>query len=307
MSLLRPRWWLSPRELEDRGLKRCEHCEQLLPASVSRCRRRTCLGYSETWARDTMRKIRENLRAYDGLVCMCTLTAPGEALGLVWDRESCSHSPDVTCGAKRGCRVIPGAAALWNEKSRTYWRELNRVCKLRADRAVKRLGHEYKGGLLMYEWELQKRGVWHVHFVLGMETAVERAWAVEYVKAMRELGPSKLFGYVDAKPLHSPQPAERAAGYLSKYLAKWNQDGSFEVSETVKTAGRSLLNYVSRRLTAKSGVTMRVLRQVRIAWGVAAGLFAGRRTRPVRAAVRLVPTRKVDDPCARALKGAERR
>ena len=39
----------------------------------------------------------------------------------------------------------------------------------------------------------------------------------------------------------------------------------FEVTETVKTAGRSLLNYVSRRLTAKSGVTMRVLCDVRIA------------------------------------------
>ena len=25
-----------------------------------------------------MRKIRENLRAYGGLACMCTLTAPGE-------------------------------------------------------------------------------------------------------------------------------------------------------------------------------------------------------------------------------------
>jgi hypothetical protein len=125
----------------------------------------------------------------------------------------------------------------------------------------------------MYEWELQKRGVWHLHFVLGMDTPVERAWAFEYVKAMRELSPSKLFGFVDAKPLRSPQPAEKAAGYLSKYLAKWNEDGSFEVTETVKAAGRSLLNYVSRRLTAKSGVTMRMLRQVRIAWAWREGLL----------------------------------
>jgi hypothetical protein len=123
--------------------------------------------------------------------------------------------------------VLAAAAALWNEKSRGYGRELNRFCKLRADRAVKRLGHEYKGGLLMYEWELQKRGVWHLHLVLGMETPVEQAWACEYVKAMRELAPSKLFGFVDAKPLRSLQPAEKAAGYLSKYLAKWNEDGSF--------------------------------------------------------------------------------
>ncbi len=118
----------------------------------------------------------------------------------------------------------------------------------------------------MYEWELQRRGVWHLHFVLGMETAVERVWAFAYVQALRELAPSKLYGYVDAKPLHSPQVAERAAGYLSKYLAKWREDGVLEVSETVKAAGRTLLTYVSPKLTARTGVTMRVLRQVRIVW-----------------------------------------
>jgi len=213
-----------------------------------------------------MRKIRENLRAYQGLVSMCTLTAPGQDAGLVWDRQACLHGAGETCTGRRGCKVLPAAAEAWNDMSRNWWRELNRVAKLRADRAVKRLGHDYRGGLLMYEWELQSRGVWHLHFVVGMETAIERAWAFEYVNAMRELAPSKGFGYVDAKPLHSPQVAERAAAYLSKYLAKWNKDGSFEVTETVKTAGRSLVNYVSRKLTAKSGITMRVLRDVRIAW-----------------------------------------
>jgi hypothetical protein len=73
--------------------------------------------------------------------------------------------------------------------------------------------------------------------------------------------------------LQSPQAAEKAASYLSKYLAKWTEDGAFEVTETVKTAGRSLVNYVSRRLTAKSGVTMRVLRDIRIAWAWREGLL----------------------------------
>jgi len=213
-----------------------------------------------------MRKIRENLRTYGGLVAMCTLTAPGEELGLVWDREQCTHPGGVRCSGKLGCRVVGGAAEMWNERSRGWWRELNRRAKLRADRAVKRLGSDYRGGLLMYEWELQRRGVWHLHFVLGMETAVEQAWAFEYVAALRELGAVWCFGFVDAKPLRSPQPAERASGYLSKYLAKWKEDGSMEVTETVLAAGRTLLNYVSRKLTAESGITMRVLRDVRLAW-----------------------------------------
>lgn len=155
--------------LEARGYKRCEDCGGVLPLNVSRCRRRRCPGYSPTWARDTMRKIRENLRTYGGLVAMCTLTAPGEAAGLVWDRENCTHPAEVRCDGKKGCKVVPAAAELWNEKSRAWWRELNRRAKLRADRAVKRLGYEYKGGLLMYEWELQRRGLWHLHFILAMD------------------------------------------------------------------------------------------------------------------------------------------
>jgi hypothetical protein len=98
------------------------------------------------------------------------------------------------------------------------------------------------------------------------KTGVERAWAIEYVRAMRELAPAKGFGFVDAKPLHHPEPAERVGRYLSKYLAKWNPDRTMEITQTVTAAGRTLLNYVSRTLTARSGVTMRRLRDVRIAW-----------------------------------------
>ena len=109
------------------------------------------------------------------------------------------------------CKVVPAVAEVWNERSRGWWSELNRVCKQRADRAVRRQGLDRKGGVLLYEWELQTRGVWHLHFVLGMETAWERVWALEYVKAMRELAPKYGFGFVDAKPLRSPEPAERVA------------------------------------------------------------------------------------------------
>ena len=98
--------------LEERGYKKCEDCGGLLPVSVSRCRRRRCPGYAPTWARDTMRKIRENLRAYGGLVAMCTLTAPGEEAGLIWDREQCTHTGGVRCSGKLGCRVVAGAAGV---------------------------------------------------------------------------------------------------------------------------------------------------------------------------------------------------
>jgi len=138
---------------------------------------------------------------------------------------------------------------------------------------VKRLGHDEKGGLLLSQWDLQKRGVWHLHFVLGLETAVEKVWAYEYVAAMRELAPRKGFGFVDGKPLRRPEPAERTANYLSKYLAKWKNDGSCEVTETFLAAGRSYLNYVNRKLTARSRCTMRNLRMARTRWAWLSGLI----------------------------------
>jgi len=221
-----------------------------------------------------MRKIRENMLTYGGLASMLTLTAPGEAAGLIWDRARCKHPDSEKCDGKiKGCRVEPHVAAIWNERSRGFWSQLNRVCKQRADRRVSDLGHDFKGGVLLYEWELQGRGVWHMHFVVGLETAVERVWAIEYVKAMRMLGPTYCFGFVDAKPLSSPEAAERAAGYVAKYLAKWRDDGTLEVSETVMAAGRTVLTYVSRRLTQRSCCTMRTLRNARVVWAWLSGLI----------------------------------
>src|SRR4029079_6759507 len=111
------------------------------------------------------------------------------------------------------------------------------------------------------------------HFVVGLETDIERHWAYEYVKAMRELGPKYFFGFVDAKPLRSPQPAAQCAGYVSKYLVKRAGDGSFAVTETVQAAGRQLLTYVSLRLMAKTLCTMRMLRLMRVAWAWRSGLI----------------------------------
>ena len=270
---LNPDYNSDERALRERGYARCEHCLHTYPVPAGRCRRRTCPGYSGLWARDTMRKIRTNLEEYGGLAVMLSLTAPGEDMGLVWDRTVCTHSRSEKCSGPKGCRVDSRAAEIWNVYSRSGWSELNRICKQRADRVLKRLGHDGKGGVLLYEWELQDRGVWHLHFVLGMETAVERVWAFEYSKAMRLLGPAKGFGFIDLHPLRNPQPATKVGSYLAKYLAKWRADGTLEVSETVKSAGRTLVNYVSRRLTRSSGCTMRSLRMLRVAWAFREGLI----------------------------------
>lgn len=153
---------------------------------------------------------------------------------------------------------------------------------------------------------MSKRGLWHLHFVLGLENAVERVWAYEYVTAMRELAPRYGFGFVDSKPLRRPERAERIAGYVSKYLAKWEEDGSCVVTETVLAVGRSYLNYVSRKLTAKSGCTMRNLRIARIVLGVALRAHRGSGARSVGRVGRRVSTGWSAGPGAGALNPDER-
>lgn len=79
------------------GWRTCTDCGRKLPDFVSRCRRRTCPGYAQTWARDTLRKLRENLRAYGGKAAMLTLTAPGRR------RSRCRGSRPLL--AFGGCRL----------------------------------------------------------------------------------------------------------------------------------------------------------------------------------------------------------
>jgi hypothetical protein len=108
------------------------------------------------------------------------------------------------------------------------------------------------------------------------------------------------FGFVDSRPLNAPQPAEGVGSYLSKYLAKWQPDGTMEVTETVRSAGRSLLSYVSRKLTAKSGVTMRAPgRACRL--GLAGRADPGPGGRSVPAAGCALPPRAAERTRSRAI------
>jgi hypothetical protein len=174
-----------------------------------------------------MREIRVNLDEYGGLIAMVSLTAPGEDAGLVWDRSLCRHPAGERCdGKQKGCKVDTRASAVERAVAGLVEPAEPRG-EAAVDRATKRRGARTKGGFRTYDWELQGRDVWHLHIVLGMETPIERAWAFEYVRALRELGARCGYGWVDAKP------------------------GSLEVSVTVKSARRTLLTYVSRKLTAR--------------------------------------------------------
>lgn len=236
-------------------------CGRPIPEEVRRCSARTCPEYAPTWARDTRRRLMENLRIVP-LTVMFSVTAPGSDL-YPFDPRFCSHRPVTRCSGAIGCRVAPEVAAAFNRKAGEWWTQLHRAAKLRADRQT---GH--KGKLLVRVWEKQKRGLAHVHGVVAVGTPVERAWAKAYVEALADLAPRYGFGYVDRwhKVGRRFWPGTQAGAYLSSYFAR-NGGGKPAITENVLAGDLPrLVVFVGSHLTQRTGCTMRALRETRRQW-----------------------------------------
>lgn len=249
--------------------KRCPDCGSAIPAWQHRHRSRSCPGYSELWAGDVRVKLFAALRAYaetvpdqvQGQVRMLTITAPGQDAGLSWDESICAHLGDHRHSGKLGCRVMAAPAALWNEKAPVWWRELHHD----ASQATLRLTGS-RPNLLIRPWELQRRGMLHVHPVLGCSTVTERASAQVYTRELAERATRYGFGFVDRhEKLRDPVAA---AAYLSSYFVSGKKvAGKLTLRESVTTGTMPpSIIYVKPELSARSGVTMRSLRLKRYLW-----------------------------------------
>jgi hypothetical protein len=98
-----------------RVFHRC-NCGRPIPDGVARCSARTCPEFAPIWARDTRRRLRENLRTVPYAV-MFTVTAPGSAV-YPFDPELCVRRPVHRCSGAIGCRVNPAAARRLQSPSR---------------------------------------------------------------------------------------------------------------------------------------------------------------------------------------------
>jgi hypothetical protein len=246
---------------------RCRACGRHTFGLAAVCRRRKCPGYAPLWAGDQRRKLFENLSAYtdgNGSVLLGAVTPPGAQV-LPWDRSWCSHREDEKCSGERGCRVDVVRATGWNLKAPENWRRLHR----RAYEYVKK-NFGIKPVLLARVWEVQKRGVLHVHPVLAAGTPVQRHAAAIYLDAIQRFGPQYGFGF--SKDRAKPMANRAAAAYLSAYFVK-GKKGKVALHESVMHPAmpRSII-HVSRELTTRTGVTMRELRFRRFVWIVAPGL-----------------------------------
>jgi hypothetical protein len=131
-------------------LHRCS-CGRPIPDELRRCSARTCPEFAPIWARDTRRRLLENLRLVR-LSVMFSVTAPGADV-YPFDLRFCSHSPSQRCSGRIGCRVDPVLAAAFNRKAGAWWSELHRAAKTRADRAT-----AYKGKIAARVWESRSVG-----------------------------------------------------------------------------------------------------------------------------------------------------
>ena len=245
---------------------RCS-CGRPIPEEVRRCSSRTCPEYAPIWARDTRRRLFANLSQLK-LSVMFSVTAPGADL-YPFDREFCSHAAGIKCSGRIGCKVNPQVAAAFNRNAGKWWSELHRAAKTRADRSA-----GYKGKVAARVWEKQKRGLAHLHGVISVESADHIRWAEAYVTALNEMAPRYGFGFVDGwhKVGRKFWPGVQAAAYLSSYFAG-GRGRKMTITENVLAGDLpTLVVFIGRDLTQKTGCTMRSLRNARRIWASRQGL-----------------------------------
>ena len=118
-------------------------------------------------------KIFAALRAYadeipanvSAAVRLLTVTAPGEDAGLSWDEDVCAHLGPHRHSGPLGCRVKAAPALAWNRLAPVWWRTLHHEA---SQATLRRTGRRPR--LLIRPWELQQRGMPHVHPVVGSST-----------------------------------------------------------------------------------------------------------------------------------------
>ena len=175
-----------------------------------------------------------------------------------WDEHRCRTLGPHEHSGRLGCRVRVSRAARWNESAAKRWRDLHRQAYQRCRR------EGLRPWLLTRVWEIQKRGLLHVHPVFAYSTLEEKRGADRYLEHLAALRGRYGFGYVERK--QRVREPRAAAAYLSSYfISGKGHKVSLEESVQSNWMPRSII-HISTQLTTRSRVTMRSLRLRRYAW-----------------------------------------
>jgi hypothetical protein len=257
----------------------CPECGRRL-LEGHRCKRRTCPSYAPVYLRRQAELLRANLEVWDGEVCLMTLTGPGRA-ELPWDRRQCSHAPGVRCSGRLGCKVDWMEAAHWNSSVLSRWQLLLEAAQAQVRREHGRVARVV---VLARVLEAHRRGVFHLHVVLGYRTAADRAALETFRRYMGKAKHRRRYEFgtgrrsFDAGKPGWFRPAD-AARYVAKYLRPDGAKESFipllagveGVAAVSLRTRRSTCNlrpvFVNPMLTKRSGVTVGWLRHLGKFWG----------------------------------------
>jgi hypothetical protein len=243
------------------------------------CGRRWCDAVRPSWASSFRSVIHGALDAYceiygsEAKLLQGVLTCSAEPWW--WDRSKCSHGPNVPCSGPRGCRVLDSVA----EEQRLLWsvrrRETLNLARTSAIRQLRREGWAEATwpSLLVWVLEDQSRGVPHLHFVLGHTTALEKAFARAFFRALKSAAYLQGLGHTSTYERAVQEQGKYQAGRLHHYVTKLARylgkaEGAAEF--LFRHTGERVF-YVAPWLTRISGVTMTVARLSRRVWAARKG------------------------------------
>ena len=195
-----------------------------------------------------------------------------------WDRvEVLASVLDVVCSGPLGCRVLESVA----EDQRRLWsarrRDTMNAARTAAIRQLRREGWAASGWptLLVWVMEDQSRGVPHLHFVLGHTTALEKAFARAFFRALKSAAYAHGLGHTSTYERAVLEQGKYEAGRLRHYVSKlagYLSKGEGASAFLLRHSGERIF-YVAPWLSRLSGVTMTIARLWSARVGRAEGLL----------------------------------
>lgn len=254
-------------------------CGKVIRRERRSCGRRWCDAVRPSWASSFRSVIHSALDAYcqlfgsEAKVLQGVLTCSAEPWW--WDTSKCTHGSGVTCSGPLGCRVLDSVAddqrRLWSARRH----ETLNAARTAAIRQLRREGWDDAAmpSLLLWVLEDQSRGVPHLHFVLGHTTALEKAFARAFFRALKAAAYSHGLGhtttYEKAVLEQGKYEAGRLRNYVSK-LARYLSKSEGAAAFLLRHSGERVF-YVAPWLSRLSGVTMTVARLARRVWAARKG------------------------------------
>jgi hypothetical protein len=252
-------------------------CGKIIRGMARQCGRRWCDATRAVWGRSMSDVLRKALDAYCELYAdeakvlsfAITCTArPGW-----WDTARCSHGPAVRCSGTIGCRVHSEI----EKRERELWPVRKRgalnMARTDAIRKLRKVGYALLAGetwpnLLLSVTEDQKRGLPHLHGVLGHTTKLEKAYAKAFLDSLPRAARHHGLGFTDRYWWVVQRQSKYEAGRLRHYITKLTRYLAKDAhgAEFLRLHQGERIFYVAPWLTRLSGLTMTTARLCRRVW-----------------------------------------